>query len=110
MLSATRFGNIASRKLPSVSPPLEECMEKCNVVAWGRLRVEKSTVGELWCSGSKGSVSVHQLQQVGEVMVGDGYSWLWNNPVTREVARCPKRFGDLVWGNNHHWVSMRTGA
>lgn len=38
-----------------------------------------------------------------EVMVGDGYSWLWNNPVTREVARCPKRFGDLVWGSNHHW-------
>lgn len=35
-------------------------------------------------------------------MVGDGYSWLWNNPVTREVARCPKKLGDLVWGDNHH--------
>lgn len=41
------------------------------------------------------------------VMVGDGYSWIWNNPVTREVARCPKRVGDLVWGSNHHWVSMQ---
>ncbi|KAG7174425.1 transmembrane protein 256 homolog [Homarus americanus] len=30
-------------------------------------------------------------------MVGDSYGWLWNNPLTREVARCPKRVGDLIW-------------
>ncbi|XP_063612363.1 transmembrane protein 256 homolog isoform X1 [Penaeus indicus] len=29
-------------------------------------------------------------------MVGDSYNWLWNNPVTREVARCPKVVGDLL--------------
>lgn len=40
-------------------------------------------------------------------MVGDGYSWLWNNPVTREVVKCPKKLGDLVWGDHHH---HRVGA
>ncbi|KAK4296729.1 hypothetical protein Pmani_030807 [Petrolisthes manimaculis] len=34
-------------------------------------------------------------------MVGDGYSWLWNNPVTREVTRCPKRIADLIWSDHH---------
>lgn len=29
-------------------------------------------------------------------MVGDSYNWLWNNPLTREVARCPKVVGDLL--------------
>ncbi|XP_071553116.1 transmembrane protein 256 homolog [Panulirus ornatus] len=34
-------------------------------------------------------------------MVGDSYSWLWNNPITREVSRCPKRVGDLIWADRY---------
>ncbi|KAK7070674.1 hypothetical protein SK128_014210 [Halocaridina rubra] len=31
-------------------------------------------------------------------MLGDSISWLWNNPVTREVYRCPKKVGELILG------------
>uniref|UniRef100_A0A2P2HYC2 Transmembrane protein 256 homolog n=1 Tax=Hirondellea gigas TaxID=1518452 RepID=A0A2P2HYC2_9CRUS len=30
-------------------------------------------------------------------MVSDSINWLWNNPVTREVARYPQVVGDLLW-------------
>lgn len=41
----------------------------------------------------------HSYDPIGGLMVGDSYNWLWNNPVTREVARCPKVVGDLLhWG------------
>ncbi|XP_069950083.1 UPF0382 inner membrane protein YgdD isoform X4 [Cherax quadricarinatus] len=30
-------------------------------------------------------------------MVGDKYSWLWNNYITREAVRCPKKVAELLW-------------
>ncbi|XP_069183038.1 transmembrane protein 256 homolog isoform X1 [Procambarus clarkii] len=33
-------------------------------------------------------------------MVGDNYGWLWNNSVTREVVKCPKRLGQLLWADH----------
>lgn len=38
----------------------------------------------------------HNYYSTRGLMVGDSYNWLWNNPLTREVARCPKVVGDLL--------------